>query len=265
MDDRPRRPATGPIAPFVRPDSIVRRIWGDADAILFVFAGSAAEFALNRAVDWLFFSGKLPADPLGRLFTTARFAQEIAFVDEATARRSLHRIGAAHRAVEHRRAEAIPEWAHRDVLYMLIDYSERAFELLSRPLDAAERDELYGVFRRVGEGLAIPGLPPSYADWIADRRRHLERDLAYSGLTARLYDRYREVLGRWRYRTLLRVQSVLVPEHVRRLLGLEPCPWMRPSLAAYKVMARVGLRPLVHRMIMPPETLPRIKGLDHAG
>ena len=96
------------MTPFVHPDSIVRRIWGDADTILLVFAGSAAEFALNRAVDWLYFTGKLPADPLGRLFSTARFAQDIAFVDEEAARRSLHRIRAAHEAVERRRGEAIP-------------------------------------------------------------------------------------------------------------------------------------------------------------
>ena len=82
--------------PFVAPGSIVRTIWGDADTILFVFAGSAAEFALNRAVDWLFYTGKLPADPLGRLFSTAGFAQDIAFADEATTRRSLDRIRAAH-------------------------------------------------------------------------------------------------------------------------------------------------------------------------
>src|SRR4051812_49955042 len=63
--------------PYVAPGSIVRRIWGDADTILFVFAGSAAEFALNRAVDWLFYTGRLPADPLGRLFSTCPFAQDI--------------------------------------------------------------------------------------------------------------------------------------------------------------------------------------------
>src|SRR5262245_54535024 len=145
--------------PFVAPGSIVRSIWGDADTILFVFAGSAAEFALNRAVDWLFFTGRLPADPFGRLFTTARFARDIAFHDEATARRSLARIRAAHEAVERRRGQTIPAWAPRDVLYMLIDYSERAYRLLHRPLTGPERAGLYDEFRRVGEGLAIPELP----------------------------------------------------------------------------------------------------------
>src|SRR3954468_11888528 len=127
---------------YVAPGSIVRRIWGDADTILLAFAGSAAEFALNRAVDWLFYTGKLPADPLGRLFSTARFAQDIAFADEATARRALDRIRAAHEAVERERGRAIPAWAYRDVLYMLIDDSERAFELLRRPLTDAERADL---------------------------------------------------------------------------------------------------------------------------
>src|SRR3954464_5401733 len=123
-----------PGGPFVAPGSIVRRIWGDADTILLAFAGSAAEFALNRAVDWLFYTGKLPDDPMGRLFSTARFAQEIAFADEDAARLTLARIRASHKAVERSRGRPIPIWAHRDVLYMLIDYSERAHELLHRPL-----------------------------------------------------------------------------------------------------------------------------------
>jgi len=251
--------------PYVTSGSIARRIWGDADTILFVFAGSAAEFALNRAVDWLFYTGKLPADPLGRLFSTAGFAQDIAFADEATARRSLDRIRAAHVAVERSRGQAIPAWAYRDVLYMLIDYSERAFELLRRPLTGAERADLYDVFRRIGEGLAIPELPETYDAWREDRRLHMERDLAHSDLTAELYGRYRRHLGWWRYETLLRVQSVLVPDHVRRLLGLEPCRLLRPALGAYGAMVGVGLRPLVHRLVMPPSTLPHIRRLDHAG
>jgi uncharacterized protein (DUF2236 family) len=251
--------------PFVRPDSIVRRIWGDADTILFVFAGSAAEFALNRAVDWLFYTGKLPADPLGRLVSTARFAQDIAFEDAATARRSLDRIRAAHAAVERERGRAIPAWAHRDVLYMLIAYSERAFELLHRPLTMAERADLYDAFRRVGEGLAIPELPESYEDWTQDRRKHMERDLAYSDLTAELYRRYRLHLGPWRYETLLRVQGMLVPGHVRRLLRLGSCHWLRTSLTAYRAMDRMGLRPLVRRLVMPPAILPQVVGLDFAG
>ena len=74
---------------FIDRGSIVRTIWGNPDLILLIFAGSAAEFALNRAVDWLFFTGKIPGDPIGRLFSTVRYAQDIVFVDEETALRTL--------------------------------------------------------------------------------------------------------------------------------------------------------------------------------
>src|ERR1051326_1256699 len=100
--------STVAIRSFVPRQSIVRTIWGDPDLILLIFAGSAAEFALNRAVDWLFFTGKIPNDPIGRLFSTVRYAQEIVFVDEQTARRTLERINAAHRAVERDREQTIP-------------------------------------------------------------------------------------------------------------------------------------------------------------
>ena len=110
--------------------------------VLLIFAGSAAEFALNRAVDWLFFTGKIPNDPFGRLFSTAAYSQRIVFADDLTASATIARIRAIHQAVERQRGQSIPDWAHRDVLYMLIDYSERAHRLLHRPLTGTEKDEL---------------------------------------------------------------------------------------------------------------------------
>lgn len=67
------------------------------------------------------------------------------------------------------------------------------------------------------------------------------------------------------HETLLRVQGVLVPNHVRRLLGLGQSAWLRPSVRAYRGMARLGLRPLVHWLIMPPAVRPQVRKLDHAG
>lgn len=247
---------------FVKQGSIVRRIWGDGDVVLLIFGGCAAEFALNRAVDWLFFTGKLPADPIGRLFATAGYAQHIVFADDVTAARTLERIRAAHQAVERERGDFIPDWAHRDVLYMLIDYSERAYEVLARPLSAEERGELHDVFRRVGLGLGIPDLSLSYADWRVDRERHMLRDLVNSDGTKALYAQYRVHLGPWRYRLLLRGQSVLAPAHVRGLLGLKPDRTLRRLLRLYPAMVRVGLRPLVQRLLMPPVHLAAVRRLD---
>ncbi len=248
---------------FVGRDSIVRKIWGDADTVLLVFAGCAAEFALNRAVDWLFFTGKLPRDPIGRLFATAGYAQQIVFADELTASSAFDRIRAVHGAIERQRGQPIPDWAHRDVLYMLIDYSERAHELLDRPLSADEQRELYDVFYRVGTGLGIPDLPPSYTEWRADRECHLRRDLLHSAGTKELYARYREHLGPWRYDLLLQLQTILAPEHVRGLLGLKSAEWLRPVLQLYPILVRGGLRSIIQSLVMPSQYLPAVRGLDH--
>ncbi|HST60207.1 MAG TPA: oxygenase MpaB family protein, partial [Longimicrobium sp.] len=220
------------------------------------------EFALNRAVDWLFFTGKLPADPIGRLFATASYAQRIVFADETTASRTLEGIRAAHEAVERQRGATIPDWAHRDVLYMLIDYSERAHETYARPLTADEQHELYDVFRRVGTRLGIPDLPATYAEWSIDRERHLRRDLVHGEGTKALYAQYRKHLGLWRYHLLLRLQSILTPEHVRGLLRLKRAAWLRPLVRLYPTLVRAGLRSVIQWLLMPAAHLPAIRALD---
>lgn len=250
---------------FVKPGSVVRQIWGDADVILFVFAASAAEFALNRAVDWLFFTGKLPTDPLGRLFSTVRYAQEIVFAEQEAAERAIGRMGAAHAGVEASRGAKIPAWAYRDVLYMLIDYSERAYRLLHRPLRPAEQEELFDTFRRVGEGMGIPELPAGYAEWQADRQRHLDRDLVRSEHTATLFRRYRDVLGGWRYRLLLDAQALLVPEAVNRLLELPEKPRLVVALPAYRALHGSPFRSLAQRVLVPSAYLSQVRQLDHRG
>ena len=237
---------------FVARGSVVRKIWGDTELVLLIFAGSAAEFALNRAVDWLFFTGKIPTDPIGRLFSTVRYAQEIVFAEREAAERTLARINAIHGAVERQRGQTIPDWAFRDVLYMLIDYSERAHRMLYGSLSPAEREELYAVFRRVGEGLNVKALPGGYEQWRADRRGHLVRDLAYSKHTALLYEQYRRHLGEWRYQVLRGVQALLVPEHVRRLLRLRRRTIFSALVEGYGRLVVPELRPLVRRMMLQP-------------
>ena len=238
---------------FVARGSIVRKIWGDTELVLLIFAGSAAEFALNRAVDWLFFTGQLPADPVGRLFSTVRYAQEIVFAEKQAAERTLARIHAIHGAVEHERGQSIPDWAFRDVLYMLIDYSERAHRMLYGPLSPAERKELYSVFKRVGEGLNVKALPEGYEEWRTDRRLHLMRDLDHSRHTALLYGQYRRHLGEWRYQILRGVQALLVPERVRRLLRLRRHTIFSALVGGYRQLVVPELRPLVRRLMVQPQ------------
>ena len=248
---------------FVDRRSIVRTIWGNPDLVLLIFAGSAAEFALNRAVDWLFFTGEIPRDPIGRLFSTVRYAQEIVFVDEEKARRTLDRINARHTSVEHQRGQTIPDWAFRDVLYMLIDYSERAYALLYRPLTQRQKTDLFEVFLRIGEALHVSELPKTYSDWKQDRRRHLVRDLTYSKHTAMLYQSYRRHLGFWRYHLLLEVQALLAPPEVRRLLHLTSNPLISGLAQTYGFVGG-PLQSLAHTLLIPPRYWADVRQFDRS-
>lgn len=247
---------------FVDKRSIVRRIWSNPDLILLVFAGSAAEFALNRAVDWLFFTNKIPNDPIGRFFSTVAYAQQIVFAKEDKAEEIIRRINVIHAGVEQAREQTIPEWAYRDVLYMLIDYSERAFELLYRPLTNGERSELYTTFKRLGEIMHIAGLPIDYGEWQIDRRLHLARDLAYTFYTERLFKRYCQQLGEWRYQLLLSVQALIVPPEVRRLLNLSANNPLSYFIWSYRIVDQFNLQTVVRRVLLPPEHLEAVERLS---
>ena len=251
--------------PFIAHSSIVRRIWGDPDIVLLIFAGAAAEFALNRAVDWLFFTNRLPKDPIGRLFSTVHYAQRIVFANEQDALETLAKIAAIHAAVERGRGQLIPDWAYRDVLYLLIDNSLRAYELLYGSLSARQRDDLYSGFLRVGQGLQIAQLPSTFQEWLADRDAHLKRDLVYSEHTKILFEQYRRQLGWWRYQLLLELQALFVPEHVRGLLQLAPKRlYMGPLVTAYSLVAQLGLQGPVQHALIPKAYWPQIKSLKPA-
>ena len=229
---------------------------------MLVFAGSAAEFGLNRAVDWLFVSGDLPRDPIGRFFSTASYARRIAFGSRQDAERAFASIRGAHTGVERQRGGRIPDWAHRDVLYMLIDHSERAFRALHRPLTAAEQDDLYDVFRRIGEGLGIPELPPSYPAWLTDRERHLENDLAVSEHTRALDRAYQRDVGAWRMVIVRQLQAVLAPARVRELLGLPRRPWIRLFLPLHGLIVKFRLRSLAQSLLVPRDHLGALHALE---
>ena len=247
---------------FTEPGSIVRTIWGKADTVLFIFAGAAAEFAVNKAVDWLYFTGRLPADPLGRLFSTVEYARQIVFAERAAAERAIDRINAIHGAVEASRGQRIPDWAYRDVLFMLMDYSIRAFEALERPLTAAEKQEVVAVFGRLGQRMGIPELPPTYAAWLPARAAHLARDLARSPYTADLYRQYRRHLGPLRYWLVLEAQRLVCPPPVRRLLRRGRASWLPLLLPLYRRTRHLRPSQWAREALLPAEYKAQIQALD---
>lgn len=247
---------------FVDKNSIVRTIWGKADTILFIFAGASAEFALNKAVDWLYFTGRLPADPLGRLFSTIGYARLIVFSENDAALRAIDKMRSIHSAVEANRGAQIPDWAYRDVLFMLIHYSIASFEVLDRKLTPAEKDEVFDVFFRVGDRMGIPGLPTSYEEWVAVHDAHLQNDLVRSHFTDDLFKQYRKHLGAFRYKILLEGQKLVVPPRVNELLNLGKFSLLTPVVPVYKFTRFIKLDWFVKLLILPADYRKQIQALD---
>jgi hypothetical protein len=247
---------------FVHKDSIVRQIWGKGDTILFIFAGASAEFALNKAVDWLYFTGRLPADPIGRLFSTVTYARKIVFSKEEAAISAIDKIRNIHSAVEKARGDKIPDWAYRDVLFMLIHYSIASFEVLERKLSEEEKEDAFEIFYRVGSRMEIPGLPRSYQEWLIMRKDHLEKNLEKTKYTIDLYEQYRKHLGPIRYKLLLEGQKLVVPEKVKSLLGFNNTFLLTPVLVAYKLCRKLKMDWFMKSLILPSEYKKQIKDLD---
>lgn len=247
---------------FTSTDSIVRRIWGQADIVLFIFGGAAAEFALNKAVDWLYYTGKLPRDPLGRLFSTVAYAREIIFMDEHKAHATIDRIRMIHSEVEQNRQALIPDEAYRDVLFMLIHYSISAYETLERQMKPAEKEEVFAVFRRVGQRMQLKGLPENYTDWLQAREQHLLDNLTYSRYTKDLFRQYRRHLGYVRYKILLQAQQLVIPPMVRILLLQQKSLLLQPMLRMYRRLRyTAAVRNMIPRLL-PAQYYSQLKALN---
>jgi hypothetical protein len=247
---------------FVEKNSVVRKIWGKSDTVLFIFAGAAAEFALNKAVDWLYFTGRLPSDPLGRLFSTVKYARKIVFASMEDAHRAIDSLRHIHTAVEQSRGASIPDWAYRDVLFMLIHYSIAAYELLEKKLSDGEKEEVYNVFYRVGNRMGLKELPASYTEWLPARQSHLSDNLQKSEYTADLFKQYKKHLGAVRYRVLTEGQRLVVPDRVKTLLHWGDFSWLAPVVPLYKLSRRVKLDGALKNILLPSQYKDQINELD---
>jgi hypothetical protein len=247
---------------FVDKGSIVRQIWGKGDTILFIFSGAAAEFALNKAVDWLYYTGRLPSDPIGRLFSTVSYARVIVFAEKETALKAIDKMNAIHSGLEKSRGYAIPDWAYRDVLFMLIHYSIAAFELLERKLTEAEKEEVFDVFYRVGDRMNLVGLPTNYKDWLVMRNEHLQNNLQKSAHTVDLFKQYKKHLGSFRFKVLKEGQILVVPQRVNELLALGRFSLLKPIVPLYKLSRKIKLDWLFKSLLLPRDYKAQIRDLD---
>lgn len=247
---------------FVDKGSIVRKIWGRSDTVLLIFAGASAEFALNKSVDWLYFTGRLPADPIGRLFSTVRYAQEIVFKEYNAALAAIDKITAIHIGVEKMRGDKIPDTAYLDVLFMLIDYSIRSFELLERKLTEIEKSDIFTVFYRLGSRMGLQAIPDNYPDWKYKRMESVEKNLVRSSFSTDLYRKYHRSLGPFRYGILLHTQTLLVPVRVRQLLSLPSFTLIYSVLQIYKGARFLQMDGIFRAMLLPTKYQAQIAALD---
>lgn len=192
------------------------------------------------------------------------YARQIVFSELEAAHKTIDKITAIHAGVEKSRGSQIPDWAYRDVLFMLIHYSQASFELLERKMTDTEKEELFDVFLRVGSRMGLKGLPANYNEWTIMRHDHLHQDLVKSDYTVDLYKQYRKHLGWIRYALLIETQKLVVPSHAKRLLKLRNFSWLPPILAIYKVSRKIKLDWFLKSLVLPNTYKKQIKELDIA-
>lgn len=244
---------------FVEDTSIVKKIWSTTDITLFIFAGASAEFALNREVDWLYFTGKLPGDPIGRLFSTVKYAQHIIFREEKEAISSIEKINAIHENVESARGIKISNDGYQDVLYMLIYYSISSFELLERRLSNEEKDEIVRTFARIGQQMHVRDIPADYSEWKRTYEHQIIRNLLKSSFTEDLFQQYRKHLGAFRYFLLLDIQRMLLSKHVNELLGLGRPRLVQLLVPLYRQIRKCGLHKQLILMMVPRRFIKQVE------
>jgi len=240
----------------------LQRIWSSPDAILLIFAGGAAEFATIKAVDWLFFTNALPSDPLGRFFATVHFARRVFFSSPAQAAATLTQINHIHHKVEQARGEAIPAWAYRDVLFILIDYGERAHTIVYGPMSGPERQAHFATLIALGQAMHLSDLPTNYEAYCAQRHQQLLDDYAATDFTTRLNTAYRVALGPLRYWLLQLLQGCLLPTELQTVTGLRPQPLVAALLRAYRYLPGAGNKLCwFHGILLPRRFVPHLHEL----
>ncbi|MDQ6762065.1 MAG: DUF2236 domain-containing protein, partial [Bacteroidota bacterium] len=193
---------------------------------------------------------------------TVSYARKIIFAENDSALKAIDAITSIHKVVESKRGKAIPDWAYRDVLFMLIHYSIAAYEVLEHKLSEGEYEEVFNVFYRVGTRMNINGLPTNYKEWLKVRKHDLENDLEKSKFSVDLYRQYRKHLGSFRYAVLLEGQAMVVPEKVRLLLNMKNYSLLSPIVPLYKLSRKIRLDGFIKSLVLPQKFKKEINELD---
>ncbi len=216
---------------------IVRRIWSDPNLVLLIFAASAMEFAMQKEVHWLFYTGKLPANPIGRLIDTVSYAQKILLASQNQAQSAIKGINTIHKNVERRRGYVIDNESYKSVLYMLIAYTELSYELVYTRLSTAEKRAIFEAFVKIGNLMHINRLPISYEGYLADRANNLTEKYAFGFYAKGLLAAFQRHLGSWRYYLLCCISVKTLPPALQLQLPARFLPKM-PIFGLVRLLMR---------------------------
>jgi hypothetical protein len=233
-------------------ENIVQRVWGNPSCVLLIFAASSMEFAVNPEAHWLFYTGKLPSDPIGRFISTTGYLKRVMLAPtEAAYVSAVRTIRGIHLSLEKERARTIPKEAYMDVLFMNIEYAMRSFELVfHRPMTGTERTALLQEFRRMGALMDIPFMPETVEEYQAVRDTRVTC-FKSTGATTELLKSYRAALGVFRYWLLKVVYGIIVDERVLNLLDIEQGYLPRAIRRLYPHLAGTRLEQWILQVIVP--------------
>ena len=192
---------------------ITRTIWGDAENILLIYAGAAAEFALNPENHWLFYTGKLPSDPLRRFEKTLRYQRQLFFMPQEAVPALARHIKDIHSDVEKKRSREqgeirISDLAYLQVFSMLIEYGILGYEYLHRRrMTQEERETYFNDMRSIALMMEIRDFPGDYRRYLTRRTRMVVSELQCNVFTRELMDAYRKNLAPFCYWGLLQFQA----------------------------------------------------------
>lgn len=190
----------------------VKRVWSDPDAILLIFAGCSAEFALSKHVDWLFFTGKIPGQPIDRMVSTLSYAQKLLFTDPETRKIHLRQLVEIHSEVGQKRGFEIPNEAFMEVLSMLIFQTIEAYETCFEELSEKEKEEIFFEFKSIGDSMKIENLPITWEECQELRAIALQNNYGLSRESKMLFDSYKSNLGSYTFEALKFIYKAFLPQ-----------------------------------------------------
>jgi hypothetical protein len=242
---------------------ITRTIWGDPENILLIYVGSAAEFALNPENHWLFYTGKLPSDPLRRFERTLRYQRKLFFTPHEAIPALARHIKDIHKDVEKSRSQVegpikISDQAYLQVFSMLIEYGILGFEYLRRrKMRLQERETYFDDMRSIALMMEIRDFPEDYRHYLTRRTQMVVSELQCNAFTLELMAAYRKSLPAFSYWGLLQFQARFIHPILASRLNLKSnrfFEWL------YWIYPRVRFQPLSNRffafVLNLPDALP---------